>query len=92
MTQELKKRYSGRIDARATGEDALEMTALVWRLFQEWNPVGAERSALKELLGCPTAESATAMEYRFDGGFDGDVWRFALKDERVIKYDRIPME
>lgn len=92
MVVDIKQKYAGKIDARRTGRDALEGSALVGKLLKEWEAIGASRAELTSILGEPTEKSDRVFEYRFDGGYDGDVWRFHFKDDRVSSVERIPME
>jgi hypothetical protein len=80
---DLKHRYGGRTSADVRGSDAIAMTVIVANLMKEWNPILASVSDLKAIMGTPTKEESGVLEYMFDRGSDGDVWRFTVLDDII---------
>jgi hypothetical protein len=76
---ELVRKYKGTIDAHAPrGRVALMNAARMDMLMKEWNPIGCEIMDLKSILGQPTRETKEILEYSFDEGRGGILWRFIL--------------
>ncbi len=81
---DLVSRYAGTIDARTTGDALIRSMKQSRLLMTEWNPISFSITTVKAVMGDPTSESAESVEYRFDNGWDGDVWVFQVEDETVI--------
>ena len=89
---DLKHRYGGRISADVRGNDAIAMAVIVANLMKEWNPILAFVSDLKAIMGTPTKEKSGVLEYRFDGGRGGDLWRFTVLDDIVAGVEWVPLD
>lgn len=81
---DLHARYAGRIRADVRGDEAIEMADLASRLMAEWNPVHSSVSDLTALMGPPTRAEAAALDYVFDNGDDGELWRYTLLGDVVV--------
>ena len=86
---DLKRRYGSRISADVRGSDASEMTVIVANLMKEWNPIRSSVSDLKAIMGTPTEERSDVrhtevLEYVFDNGLTGDLWRFTALDGEIF--------
>jgi hypothetical protein len=89
---DLRRRYSGRIRADVRGHEAVRMSVLANDLLREWNPIHASAADVRALLGPPTSERTRLMEYRFDNGEAGVVWRFTVRNDIVVALEWEPMD
>lgn len=85
MFAPLKRIYAGKIDVHARGEKAGESAEFVRRLLEDWDPTGRPAEKVRTLLGRPTSETAKFLEYQFGDGPGAAVWKFSLRDDRVIR-------
>jgi hypothetical protein len=89
---DLKRRYGSRISADGRGSDAIEMAIIVANLMKEWNPILASVSDLMAIMGTPTKEESGVLEYVFDNGLDGDLWRFTVLDDIIVGVELILLD
>lgn len=61
--------------------------------MMEWNPIMSTPDDVKAIFGQPTSETENSLEYRFDSGHDGVVWKFTIEGgDLVTGVQWIPME
>lgn len=53
------------------------------QLLQIYNAAGKRADEITALCGPPSSQSDHWLDYRFDDGFGGRVWRFCLEQGRV---------
>lgn len=90
--QSLTKRYAGTVDAHTSGAAAMANLAQADRLMAEWGAINFRIEDVKALFGRPTSESVNQLEYRFDDGYGGALWRFRAESGRIMAVERIPLE
>jgi hypothetical protein len=89
---DLQRHYGGRISANVRGRDASEMAEIVANLMKEWNPILASVSDLKAIMGTPTKEESGVLEYVFDQGLVGELWRFTVLDDIIVGVEWVPLD
>ena len=75
-----------------SGDDAIEMAVIVAELMAEWNPINASISALKAIMGTPTKEEPRVLEYVFDDGLNGNLWRFTILGDIIVGVEWVPLD
>ena len=68
------------------------MAVIVSNLMKEWNPIKASVTDLKETMGTPTREEAGVLEYVFDNGRFGHLWRFTVLEDVVVGVSWDPLD
>ncbi|TQM43921.1 hypothetical protein [Pseudonocardia cypriaca] len=63
------------------------MARVTRALMTEWNPVLASEAELRSLMGVPSREVSSALEYTFDSGFGGERWRFGIRSGVVVSVE-----
>jgi len=89
---ELVRRYSGRISGSSSASTAGQQLEMADALMAEWGAINFTLEDVKTLLGDPTTSEGDVIEYRFDHGFGGAVWRFRAENDRVVAVERTPLE
>jgi hypothetical protein len=90
--EDLKRRYAGQISANRIGPAAIEMAAIVINLMKEWNPVLGSVSDLKAIMGIPTREQPGVLEYDFDSGIAGNMWRFKVQGDSILGVELVLLD
>lgn len=88
---ELIRRYKGQISVNVRQDDAFDMAAKAINLMKEWNPILSSVADLKEIMGAPTVEDADVLEYKFDNGIAGNIWRYTVLDEIIVGVEYVPL-
>jgi hypothetical protein len=60
------------------------MSVVVTDLMKEWNPIYASINDLRAIMGAPTREAPSFLEYAFDFGLAGVLWRFTISAGTVV--------
>ncbi len=71
---------------------AMEGEATMKAFLADWHPVGRSAAEIKDTFGPPDAESERAIYYKFDAGFDGTYFVFALVNGKVVKVATLGLE
>lgn len=84
---DLRSRYAGRILTEPRGREAAQIARTARALMNEWNPVLASEAELRSLMGKPSREDSEVLEYSFDSGFSGELWRFGVRNGYVVSIE-----
>lgn len=82
--QELLTKYDNVAPGSPERAEALRYAKAMTWLMHDWNPIGYAKELLKELAGAPSTEEGDTLEYRYDSGRAGTVWRFRCDPTGVI--------
>ena len=61
-------------------------------LMSKWDPLGAEKGTLIQLLGYPTYERNDELEYVLDTGSYGAIWKFRMENDVVVSVAKTYLE
>ena len=91
---DLIQRYGGKINAspELDFEKAADMSIVFTNLMREWNPVTFSVANFKKVAGEPTRVEENVMEYEFDNGWDGDLWRFEILADEIVSVERVGLD
>lgn len=79
--------FAGQISVSAKQQDIPRHIARMSSLMAAWNPIGCSAHDLKSLAGEPSQQAGERLEYRFDTGWGGIVWRFQVLHDRVVSVE-----
>lgn len=88
----LAERYVGTIDARTSGAAAMTNLDQADRLMTEWGAINFTVSDVKLLFVAPTTQEEDHLDYWFDTGRAGAVWRFCAQNDRIVAVERHILE
>ncbi len=90
--QALSQRYTLRIERGLTSADISDAVFAMNALMAEWDPVGSRVQDVLTIVGTPTESTPDVLLYRFDSGFGGWEWLFALASARVTSVEKRSLE
>ncbi|GMR13183.1 MAG: hypothetical protein BMS9Abin29_1385 [Gemmatimonadota bacterium] len=90
--QALSQRYTVRIERGLTSADISDSVFAMNALMAEWDPVGSPMRDVLTIVGTPTESTPDTLLYRFDSGFGGWEWIFALASDRVTGVEKRSLE
>ncbi len=91
---DLITRFGGKIDATPDidFDTAARMSVVFADLMEEWNPINFSVDDFSKIVGAPTRIEDGVLEYEFDNGWDGDLWRFEVSGPDISGVEHIAFD